>query len=90
MLPVLPADKVLVRQYRQKIEGKFNQYKDRNPRMALYFTDINKPFIAFGKSINGFPQEIKWRRHKMRYIGQYDTAKPAGPQTDAILDAPEK
>ena len=90
MVVILPADKALIRRFRQKIEGKFDQYKDKNNRMGLYFTDIGKPFITFKEGQNDFPQEFRWRRHVIRYITQYDTSKPVGPQTDAILNSPER
>jgi hypothetical protein len=90
MLTILPADKALIRKFRQKIEGKFDQFKDRNNKMGLYFTSIDRPFITFAKGENDFPQEFRWRKNKIRYITQYDTSKAAGPQTDAILNMPER
>ena len=86
MAVITPGDKDLIRNFRSKIELRFAEYRNRNPRMGLYFTDINKPFIAFGKS-STFPTEIRWRNRHFRYIGQYNTAVDASSQTDAILNS---
>jgi len=85
-MAISPADKVLLRKFRAIIEAKFERYKSRRPRMALYFNSKDRVYITFGLTEN-FPLQFFWRTNRFRYIAQYDTAKAVGPQTDALLDA---